>query len=87
MLPWNLSTNSRLLVILEHDVLSKKLLSFTLGLTWPGTSKLMCVRTLHVYAATYSHYSLSLATTQSSIAVALIQSQYSGLLDHNLMWT
>jgi hypothetical protein len=35
----------------------------------------------------YSHDSLSLAITQSSRAVALIQSQYSGLFDHNLMWT
>jgi hypothetical protein len=29
-------------------------------------------RTLHVYAATYSYYSLSLATTQSSIAELLL---------------
>jgi hypothetical protein len=36
----NLSTNTRLLVILKYNVLSKKLLSFTLGLTWPWTSKL-----------------------------------------------
>jgi hypothetical protein len=41
------------------------------------------VRTLHVNAATYSHYSLSLATTQSSIAELLL------LFNHNILgcWT
>jgi hypothetical protein len=38
-----------------------------------------CVRTLHLYAATYSHYSLSLATTQSSIAELLL------LFNHNIL--
>jgi hypothetical protein len=34
--------------------------------------RFVCVRALHLYAATYSHYSLSLATTQSSIAELLL---------------
>jgi hypothetical protein len=37
------------------------------------------IKTLHLYAATYSHYSLSLATTQSSIAELLL------LFNHNIL--
>jgi hypothetical protein len=50
---------------------------------WTLWGRVYTVRTLHVYAATYSHYSLSLATTQSSIAELLL------LFNHNILgcWT